>query len=120
MCLSLISAPRQTRGETFASSICKYLVETQLLRGSEKPSVGCGGCCQSGCELCLVLIRLLTGSMNRALHPLPQRMTEQRCYRRSPVEYQGLQPIRWRFSARRNSPQFAWLMIVGSKYAHFL
>ena len=24
--------------------------------------------------------------MNRALHPLPQRMTEQRCYRRSPVK----------------------------------
>ena len=31
----------------------------------------------------------MTGSMNRALHPLPQRMTEQRCYRRSPVKCQG-------------------------------
>ena len=41
--------------------------------------------------------------MNRALHPLPQRMTEQRCYRRSPVECQGLQPIRWRFSAGSDS-----------------
>ena len=30
MRLSLISAPRQAQGETFASSICKYLVETQL------------------------------------------------------------------------------------------